>query len=127
MITVNRPILTVTKLVSADNGATFAASNSAPPGTSLIYKIIATNTGSVTATGVQFADVVPQFLTYVNGSGKFATSAATNYAGATALTEGSGGYTYTPGTATVAYNPGGATGTVAGGGVLVMFFRATVN
>ena len=43
------------------------------------------------------------------------------------LTEGSGGYTYTAGTTTVAYDPGGATGTVAGGGVLVLFFKATIN
>jgi len=42
----------------------------------------------------------------VHGSGKHATSAATTYADATALTEGAGGYSYTAGTSTVAYNPG---------------------
>ncbi len=127
VITVNRPTLTVQKLVSTDGGATFGASGSAAPGTSLVYKIIATNTGATNAQAVAFTDVVPQYLAYVNGSGKFATSAATSYAAATALTEGAGGYTYTAGTQTVAYNPGGATGTVAGGGTLILFFRATIN
>ncbi|MBS2023193.1 MAG: hypothetical protein JST92_12330 [Deltaproteobacteria bacterium] len=127
-VTTNRPTLTVTKLVSTDNGATFVAAANAPPGTSLIYKITATNTGSTNATQVSFTDVVPLFLTYQNGTGKFATSTATTYSGATTLTEGSGGYSYTAGTQTVAYNPGGATGTVAGSnGVLILFFRATIN
>jgi uncharacterized repeat protein (TIGR01451 family) len=127
VITVNRPTLTVTKLVSTDGGVTFGASGSAAPGTSLVYKVVANNTGSTNAQSVAFTDVVPQYLTYVNGTGKSATSAATTYAAATALTEGAGGYSYTAGTQTVAYDPGGATGTVAGGGVLVLFFRATIN
>jgi uncharacterized repeat protein (TIGR01451 family) len=127
VITVNRPALTVSKFVSTDGGSTFAAAGTAVPGTSLVYKIVATNTGATNATQVAFTDVVPAYLTYVNGTGKFATSAATTYAAATALTEGSGGYSYTAGTTTVAYDPGGATGTVAGGGVLVLFFRGTIN
>jgi uncharacterized repeat protein (TIGR01451 family) len=127
VVTTNRPVVTLTKLVSSDNGATFAATSSAPPGTSLIYKVTATNGGTTNATTVQFTDVVPKFLTYVAGSAKLATSSATAYASATALTEGSGGYTFTAATGTVAYNPGGATGTVAGSGVLVLFFRATIN
>lgn len=127
VITVNRPTLTVTKLVSVDNGVTFVASGIAPPGTSLIYKIVATNTGTTNAQQVAFTDVVPSYLTYVAGTGKSATAAATTYAGAAALTEGAGGYSYSAGTRTVAYDPGGATGTVAGAGVLVLFFRATIN
>jgi uncharacterized repeat protein (TIGR01451 family) len=127
VITVSRPTLTVTKLVSTDGGVTFGASGSAAPGTSLVYKITATNTGSTNAQNVAFTDVVPQYLTYVSGTGKFATASATTYAAATALTEGAGGYSYTAATQTVAYNPGGVTGTVAGSGVLVLFFRATIN
>jgi uncharacterized repeat protein (TIGR01451 family) len=127
VITVTRPTLTVTKLVSTDNGATFGASGSAAPGTVLIYKITASNTGSSSATTVAFTDVVPQYLTYQSGSGKFATANATAYSAGTALTEGAGGYSFTAGTTTVAYNPGGATGTVAGGGVLVLFFQAKIN
>jgi uncharacterized repeat protein (TIGR01451 family) len=76
VVTVNRPVLTVTKTVSTDGGTTFNASGTAPPGTSLIYKIVATNTGTTNATTVAFSDVIPQYLTYVNGSGRYATAAA---------------------------------------------------
>jgi uncharacterized repeat protein (TIGR01451 family) len=127
VVTVNRPTLTVVKLVSVDGGATFAANGNAAPGTSLVYKIVATNTGSTAASAVAFTDVVPAYLSYVAGSAKVATASATTYAGAAALTEGSSGYAYTAGTRTVAYDPGGAGGTVAGGGELVLFFRATIN
>jgi uncharacterized repeat protein (TIGR01451 family) len=127
VITVNRPTLTVTKLVSTDGGTTFGASGTAAPGTTLIYKIVASNTGSTAASQVAFTDVVPPYLAYVAGSGKFATSNATAYSAATTLTEGAGGFAYAAGTTTVAYNPGGATGTVAGGGVLVFFFEAKIN
>jgi uncharacterized repeat protein (TIGR01451 family) len=127
VITVNRPTMTVTKLVSTDGGVTFGASGSAAPGTTLIYKITASNTGATSASQVAFTDVIPAYLSYVATSGKVATSSATAYSAATALTEGSGGYSYTAGTTTVAYNPGAATGTVAGGGVLVLFFEAKIN
>jgi uncharacterized repeat protein (TIGR01451 family) len=130
VITVNRPTLTVTKLVSTDNGVTFGASGSAAPGRTLIYKITATNTGVTNAQQVAFTDVIPAYLAYVAGSGKSATSSATAYGAATVLTDGGAdldGYSYTAGTNTVAYNPGGATGTVAGGSVLVLFFEATIN
>src|SRR5207248_10954486 len=49
VITVNRPSLTVTKLVSTDGGATFGASGTAAPGTTLVYKITASNTGATSA------------------------------------------------------------------------------
>ena len=127
VVTTVRPSLTVTKQVSVDGGVTFNATGNAPPGTSLVYKITASNTGATAATQVQFTDVVPLFLTYVPGTAKFAQAAST-YAAATALTEGSGGYTFTAGTQTVNYNPGGAVGTVAATtGVLILFFRATIN
>jgi uncharacterized repeat protein (TIGR01451 family) len=127
-ITVNRPALTVQKFVSTDNGASFGASGTAAPTTSLIYKIVATNTGTTTASQVAFTDVVPPYLTYVAGSGRFATSNATTYAAATLLTGVGDGYSYATASTTVTYNPGGATGTVAASnGVLVLFFRATIN
>jgi uncharacterized repeat protein (TIGR01451 family) len=128
VVTVNRPTLTVTKLVSTNNGTSYAASGTAAPGTSLIYKIVVTNGGSSNATEVAITDVVPEYLTYVAGSGKYATSNATAYASATALTEGSDGYSYTAGTFTVNYAPGSpGLGTIAGSGELVLFFRATIN
>ncbi len=125
MITVNRPTLTVTKQVSTDGGATFGATGSAPPGTVLIYKITATNTGATNATAVAFTDALPAYLTYQAATGKFATAAATTYAAATALTDNVGNYTIAANTVT--YNPAGAGGTVAGGGVLVLFFGAKIN
>jgi uncharacterized repeat protein (TIGR01451 family) len=121
VITVNRPTLTVAKQVSTDGGATFGATGTAPPGTVLIYKITATNTGSTNATTVVFTDVVPAYLTYQTGTGKFATATATTYAAATALTEGSGGYAFAANTVTY------GAGTVAGGGVVVLFFGAKIN
>ncbi len=119
------PTVAVSKLVSVDNGATYSASSSAPPGTSLIYKLIASNSVTALASQVQFSDVLPAGVTIVSGSGKFATATATTYAAATSLTEGSGGYT--AGAGSVAYNPGGATGTVAASGALVLFFKVTIN
>lgn len=128
VITVNRPTLSVTKLVSTDNGATFGASGNAQPGTVLIYKIIASNTGVTDASAVTFSDVVPQYLTYQAGTAKYATASATTYSAATGLTEGTGGYNYAANT--VAYNPasaGSSVGTVPGGSVLVLFFQAKIN
>jgi uncharacterized repeat protein (TIGR01451 family) len=127
VITVTRPVLTVAKFVSTDGGVTFGANGTAQPGTVLTYKIVASNTGTTDATTVAFTDVVPQYLTYVAGQAKFATTSATSYSAATALTENAGGYTFTPATNTVSYNPGGATGTVPGGSVLVLFFQAKIN
>ena len=127
VITVNRPTLTVTKTVSTDGGATFAATGTAPPGTVLVYKVVAANTGATDASAVAFTDVVPAYLTYVAASGRYATSSATAYGSATALTDGADGDGYTFAGGTVSFNPGGATGTVAGGGELVLFYQATIN
>jgi len=124
--TVAATTITVTKLVSIDGGVTLNSVSSAPPGTVLTYKIIATNSGATAATSVQFQDVLPPFLTYKPGSGKTATAAGTLYGSATALTEGAGGYSFSA--STVNFNPIGPGATVAGnGGVLVLFFQATVN
>ena len=119
------PTLAASKLVSVDNGTSYSASSSAPPGTSLIYKIIASNTSTASATQVQFIDALPAGVTIVAGSGKFATATATTYASATGLTEGAGGYAVSAGS--VAYNPGGAAGSVAASGTLVLFFKVTIN
>lgn len=128
VITVQAASLTVTKSVSIDNGATYLPSATAAPGTTLIYKIVATNSGSTSANSVAFTDVIPAYVSYISGSAASATSTATAYASATTLTEGSGGYNYDSPTRTVSYNPGGAAGTVAGsGGVLVLFFKAQIN
>lgn len=130
VLTVVRPVLSVTKAFSTDAAADdtgYANTGAAAPGTVLIYKIVATNGGATPASSVAFSDVIPAYLTYVSGSARYATDRATSYDGATALTGGADGYSYTAGTRTVAYDPGGATGTVAGGGVLVLFYQATIN
>ena len=131
VVTVNRAVLTVKKEVAVDGiGTAFATSGNAPPGTILVYRITVTNTGTTNALAVQFTDLVPQYLTYVSGTGKVSTVNNATYGAAanTVLTEGSGGYSYTAGTQTVNYNPGSpGLGTVAGSGVLILFFRATIN
>jgi uncharacterized repeat protein (TIGR01451 family) len=124
VITVNRPTLTVTKVVSTDGGVTFGASGSAAPGTTLIYKITASNTGTTAAQQVVFTDVIPPYLAYTAGTGKFATALGTAYSAATALTEGSAGYAYNVGLTTVSYSP---VSTLAAGSVLVLFFGAKIN
>jgi uncharacterized repeat protein (TIGR01451 family) len=122
-VTVNRPSLTVAKLVSVDNGATYAASASAPPNTSLIYRIVVTNGGSTNASAVVISDTLPLFLTYVAGSARTASLATTAYADATALTDNAGGFTVSG--SSLSY----AAGTVGTGAsnVLVLYFRATIN
>lgn len=129
VVTVNRPTLTVTKLVSIDGGANFVAAANAAPGTTLVYKITATNTGATPASAVAFTDQIPAYLTYVAGSARYSTSATDDYAAAAgnALTEGSGGYAYDAGTTTLTYDPGAGIGDVAGGAVLVLFYRAGIN
>ena len=123
VVTVNRPTLTVTKQVSIDGGATYTTNPQAPPGSTLTYKITASNTGTSSATSVSFQDAIPQFLTYKPGTGKSATAAATLYSAATGLTDNAAGYTIAG--STVTYTP--VAGTVAAGGVLVLFFQVTIN
>lgn len=126
LITVNKTQLSVQKLVSVDNGSTYAATGNAAPGTSLIYKIVITNSGAGNATTVQISDALPPYLTYVAGQSKYATAAATAYTAATGLSEGAGGLTFAANTIT--YNPGSpGLGTVAPSGVLVLFYRCTIN
>jgi len=124
---VNGPTGGGTPVTIAGTGFTGVSSSSAttPAGNALIFRIVTTNSGTAAGNAVSFNDAVPPLLTYVPGSGKFATAANTNYAAATALTEGAGGYSFSSNT--VAYNPGAPAGTVAAaGGVLVLFFKATI-
>jgi uncharacterized repeat protein (TIGR01451 family) len=128
VITVTRPLLTVAKLVSVNSGP-FGATGTGAPGATLTYQITATNGGTTTANAVSFVDVIPPYLTYVAGSAKVATSSATTYSAATALTDtNSDGDGYSFAGNTVTYAPAGAAGQVAGSnGVLVLFFQATIN
>lgn len=126
LITVNKPALTVAKEVSVDGGTSYSSTGNAAPGVSLIYRITITNSGGGDATLVQITDTLPPYLTYVSGASKYATSVATTYAAATALTEGAGGFTFVG--STVTYNPGSpGVGTVTPAGVLVLFYRCMIN
>jgi uncharacterized repeat protein (TIGR01451 family) len=128
VVTVNRPVLGVTKLVSTDGGASFGAAGNAPPNTELIYKIVVTNGGASDADAVVITDALPLFLTYVANSAKTATSAATLYTdvAATSLTDNAGGYTVV---GTSPTNLSYAAGTVSAGAnnTLVLFYKATIN
>ncbi len=123
VVTVNRPTLTVTKEVSTD-GTSFAATVNAAPGTSLYYRITVTNTGATPASAVTFADAIPAYLTYAAGTARFATSAGAAYTAGTALTDAADADGYTFSAPNVSYVPGGQ---LAGGAVLVLFYRATIN
>lgn len=121
-VTVNRPSLTVIKEVSLD-GTSYAASASAPPGKSLIYRIVVTNGGATSASAVVITDTLPLFLTYVAGSARTASLSTTAYADATVLTDNAGGFTVSG--ATLSY-AAGTVGTTPSN-VLVFYFRATIN
>lgn len=123
------PSLGVTKEVSIDGGTTFFASASAAPASNLVYRITVTNNGGSNATSVKITDTLPPYLTYIAGQSKYATSAATTYAAATALTQDVGGYDFGTTTAnTITYNPGSpGIGTVAPGSVLVLFYSCKIN
>ncbi len=123
VITVNRPLLTVTKEVSID-GTSFAATVNAAPTTTLYYRITVTNNGATPASAVTFADAIPAYLTYVAASARFATAAGAAYGAGTALTDGADADGYSFSAPNISYAPGG---TLAGGGVLVLFYRATIN
>jgi uncharacterized repeat protein (TIGR01451 family) len=128
VITVVRPLLTVSKEVSADGGNTFPGTPvTAAPGTILTYRITATNGGTTPALNVKFNDPIPPYLTYVANSGKSSTTASLAYtagSGLTTLTDNGPDYTTTSNT--VNYTPTAA-GTVPGGGVLVLYFQAKIN
>jgi len=59
VVTASPGVHTLARADSTDGGVTFGASGSATPGTSLVYKIVATNTNAYTALSVSFSNVVP--------------------------------------------------------------------
>lgn len=85
--TVRAASLTVTKQVSLD-GATWAATASAAPGTLLYYRVTVHNGGSGNATSVVITDPLTAYTTYTLTSAKRATGAGVSYAAApTALSD----------------------------------------
>lgn len=122
-VTVNRPMLTVTKAVSAD-GADFVTPVSAQPGTEVIYKIVVTNGGATTARSIVISDDIPAYLTFAGGV-KVGSSAAATYADAGLTDVALGGPLSLVGT-TLSYAAGDLSST-PGSNVLVFFFKAAVN
>ncbi len=122
---VGGPNITVTTTVSRNGGVLYSSSIAAYPGDSIIYRVTVTNTGTASATAVQFTDTVEPYATYLPGRGKFAGNASTIYSAATALTEGAQGYDYTPSNRTVTFKPPAPISTITPGSVIVLFFQAT--
>lgn len=120
------PNLSITKEVSTDGGATFAASGSGAPGSTLTYRITVNNSGAGSATSVVITDPMPLYTTYTAGTAKNNPTASTYAAAATTLTDTSADgpgepYNFTGTTATL------NVGTLAGGSSSVLFYQVTID
>lgn len=124
--TFSGPSLSITKEVSTDGGATFAASGSGAPGSTLTYRITVTNSGAGDATSVVITDPMPLYTTYTAGTAKANPTASTYAAAATTLTDTAADgpaepYDFTGSTATL------NVGTLAGGSSSVLFYQVTID
>jgi len=72
--TVVQPSFSVEKTVSVDGGKTFAKTGKTTPGSTVIYKVAYTNTGSTQQDNVKLSDKLPTGVTYVPGSSVIANS-----------------------------------------------------
>lgn len=72
--TVVQPNFTVEKTVSVDGGKTFVKSGATTPGSTVMYKVAYTNTGSTQQDNVTLSDKLPSGVTYVNGTSLIANS-----------------------------------------------------
>jgi uncharacterized repeat protein (TIGR01451 family)/LPXTG-motif cell wall-anchored protein len=66
--TVVQPNFTVEKTVSVDGGKTYVKSGATTPGSTVIYKVAYTNTGSTQQDNVTLSDKLPTGVSYVAGS-----------------------------------------------------------
>jgi uncharacterized repeat protein (TIGR01451 family) len=128
VITVSIASLDVTKEVSTDGGATFAASANADYGVTLTYRITVTNNGSGNATNVEITDPMPAFTTYVGSSAKADTTTGTAYgAAATGLTDTDAdgdGYDFS---VTASDTATYSIGTISAGNSVLLFFQVTID
>ncbi len=127
--TLNGASLTITKEVSTDGGATFAATAAGAPGSTLTYRITVTNTGAGNATAVVVTDPMPLYTTYVAGTAKSDTVAGKTYAAAaTALTDASDAPTDTYDFGVTTANQATLNiGTLAAGATSVLYYQVTIN
>ena len=72
--TVVQPNFSVEKTVSVDGGKTFAKSGTTTPGSTVVYKVAYTNTGSTQQDNVTLSDKLPTGVTYVDGTALIANS-----------------------------------------------------
>ncbi len=123
--TFSGPDLAITKEVSVDGGATFAATGSGAPGSTLTYRITVTNNGTGDATSVIVTDPMPLYTTYTAGTAKSDTVIGTTYVAApTVLTDAVDvpePYDFTANTATL------NVGTLVGGATTVLFYQVTID
>jgi len=127
--TFSGPSLSVTKEVSTDGGATFAASGSGAPGSTLTYRITVTNSGAGNATSVIVTDPMPAYTTYVAASAKSDPTATTYALAATTLTDVlveavADGYDFGDTTANTATLN---VGTLAGGATTALYYQVTID
>jgi len=120
------PNVGITKQVSTDGGANFAATGSGAPGDTLTYRITVNNTGAGNATSVVITDPMPQYTTYTAGTAKSDPTATTYAVAATVLTDTAADapgepYDFTGTTATL------NVGTLAAGATIVLYYQVTID
>ena len=72
--TVDQPNFTAVKQVSVDGGKTWSTSAQTTPGSTILYRIIYTNTGTTEMDNVIDKDTLPAGVTYVPGSSLYASA-----------------------------------------------------
>jgi uncharacterized repeat protein (TIGR01451 family)/LPXTG-motif cell wall-anchored protein len=70
----DKPDFTIQKQVSVDGGKTWVENATANPGTTILYKMVYTNTGTMQQNDVVLKDQLPKNVTYVAGSSLIANS-----------------------------------------------------
>jgi len=122
------PNVGITKQVSTDGGATFAATGSGAPGDTLTYRITVNNTGAGNATSVVITDPMPQYTTYTAGTAKTNPTATTYVLAATTLTDPVDGptdlYDFN---ITVANTARFDVVTLAAGATIVLYYQVTID
>lgn len=72
--TVDQPNFTVKKQVSVDNGKTWSTDAKTTPGSTVLYRIVYTNTGTTQQDNITVSDTLPKGVSYVAGSTLVANS-----------------------------------------------------
>ena len=126
--TVQGANLSITKEVSSDGGATFAATGSGAPLSTLTYRITITNGGAGSASTVVITDPMPAYTTYTPASAKSSTVAGALFANVAniVLTDVADADGYDFGV-TAANQATLSVPTVAAGATVVLFYQVTIQ